>query len=253
MPAWTSGAERTWKSLSEWVNTPAANWHDCILPFTGRHSGVSARVQRHPYMHITLVTTLTKLLTWLILCQASSWLALNQTYSDCQNTDRTKQSISQHSSLSAFAHSVIELYTVCILHSILYACVLVSTDLAVRWDSRNCHMLSCGSRVQKGDALHVSRGNRTDHQQKQPAPGRSVDGWIQKLLLYHLSWWVGTCVRVCADVRACVLVCMCSCWYACMCSCGEVNLCGRCDLSINPVTVWYCSCDPAVQDGGCGE
>lgn len=42
------------------------------------------------FRHTLLVslTALTGLLTWLILCEASSRLALNQTYSDCHNTDR---------------------------------------------------------------------------------------------------------------------------------------------------------------------
>lgn len=43
---------------------------------------------------------------------------------------------------------------------------LFFTDLAVWRDSGDRHVFSRGSRVQKGDALHVSRGNGTDHQQK---------------------------------------------------------------------------------------
>lgn len=176
--AWTSGVERTWKSLSEWVSTPAANWHDCFLPCTGRHSGVSARVQKHTHTcTCEFDFSDTEMLTWLILCQTSSWLAFNQTCSDCHNTDRTSL---RHSSPSRVHWPVIRPYSVCIPHSILYMCWwgLCFTDLAVRWDSRDCHMLSRGSRVQKGNALHVSWRNGTDHQQKQPPPGRSLDGWI---------------------------------------------------------------------------
>ena len=73
--AWTSGVERTWKSLSEWVNTPTANRHDCFLPSTGRQSGVSAQGQKRTHAKMTTCEFLTKLLTWLILCQASLWQA----------------------------------------------------------------------------------------------------------------------------------------------------------------------------------
>lgn len=57
-------------------------------------------------------------------------------------------------------------------------CCLCFVDLAVWWYFGDRHMLSCGPCVQKGNALHVSWRNGTDHQQKQPTPGRSLDGWI---------------------------------------------------------------------------
>lgn len=64
--AWTSGVERTWKSLSEWVNT--ANWRDSNLPSSGRRSGVSARFDKSTQTHRHRCSTskLTKLLSWLI-------------------------------------------------------------------------------------------------------------------------------------------------------------------------------------------
>lgn len=61
---------------------------------------------------------------------------------------------------------------------LLNKCGLCFVDLAVWWYFGDRHMLSCGPCVQKGNALHVSWRNGTDHQQKQPTPGRSLDGWI---------------------------------------------------------------------------
>lgn len=129
------------------------------------------------HTHAALVS-LTKLLTWLMLCQASFRLPFNETFL------RLRQHRQQPSASSVFSKvsrsqpftDRAPRYSVSHLHCAL--CFLCFTDLAVRRHFGDRHMLPRGSRVQKGHALHVSGRNGTDHQQKQPTPGRSLDGWI---------------------------------------------------------------------------
>lgn len=73
---------------------------------------------------------------------------------------------------------------------VLYAfkfTLYVSAGLAVRWLVGNCNMFARGACFPQGHPVQLPWRNGPSHQQKQQAPGWSLDGWFQRFLLYHIT------------------------------------------------------------------
>lgn len=63
----------------------------------------------------------------------------------------------------------------------------VFPDMAVWRLLGNCYMLTRGARFPQGHSIQLPWRNGPSHQQEQPTAGRSLDGRIQRLLLYNLT------------------------------------------------------------------
>lgn len=72
-------------------------------------------------------------------------------------------------------------------HTQYKATLCVSADLAVRWLIGDRNMFARGPCFPEGHPIQFPRWNGPSHQQEQQAPGRSLDGWFQGLLLYHIT------------------------------------------------------------------
>lgn len=55
------------------------------------------------------------------------------------------------------------------------------------WILGNYNMLTCGACFPQSHSIQLSWRNRPSYQQEQPTAGWSLDGRIQRLLLYHLT------------------------------------------------------------------
>lgn len=138
-----------------------------------------------------------------------------------------------------------------ILHSILYLCVDAKYVVSQIWQ--------CGGTLEIVTCSHVGHVFRKATPYTFPGGTgqiinknnrRLAEVWMDEFKNFFYIISPGEFVWMCACVRACIYVFLHSCKYACMCSCVKFNLCGRCNLSINQVTVRYCSGDPTVRVGG---
>lgn len=235
------------------MNTPTVNLHKWIIIVTGKNSFRS--VCSGSKTHIILVS-LTKFLSWLLLCQVSSWLAFIKMYSDCQNTDLTD--LHHHpiefsgqpfsfTSLSLIQQSDL---TACLFYTVHCTCVCWSQQI---WQ--------CGGTLEIVTCSHVGHVFRKATPYTFPGGTgqiinknnrRLAEVWMDefKNFFYIISPGELGCVCLCMHVQVWVFQCLCSFEYACICSCVEVNLCSRCVLFFKPVTVWYWIGDSAVQDEG---
>lgn len=104
--AWTSGVERTWKSLSEWVNSHSGSTWQCSSIHWQIFRIVCTASKTHTHTHtykLLLSVGSTVCLTQLALCLIPSWLANSRTYSDCDNKERANL---RHQSPSSTCWSV---------------------------------------------------------------------------------------------------------------------------------------------------
>lgn len=137
-------------------------------------ASTKVHTQTHPRRCST--SRLTKLLSWLILL--SGVILLDWLFIKLFQAVTTQLSAGSLLLIHPSGLQVCLLPRGVLLSVLTRLFFLPFADLAVWGDPGDRHLLSRGSRVQKGNTLHVSWRNGADHQQKQPALGRSVDGWI---------------------------------------------------------------------------
>lgn len=207
--AWTSGVEKTWKSLSGWVN--AASWHGWILSCADRLSGVSAGLS-NTHVHACYPSTaLTK-----HFGGSSSWLVLNQTYSGCHATEtiRLRQTPSRRVQRFPVRWQAVKfvLQVVCWKRFVLHR----SGSVEGLWRSlRALTWVTCSERPRP---THFPE--ERDRSSTKIIDGWQKSGWMSLRTfstLSHLVSWaergVCGCVSQRQDLRALINLCM----YLLMC------------------------------------